>query len=115
MTAIRGLLMAALSAVAAAGFVAQGHAQGKYPDHPVKVVVGFAAGGGTDPGAEDREVVLLLHGFPELAYSWRHQLPVIAAAGYHAIAPPSKRRSRHPARRDRPRHCCPRTVWCSHC
>ncbi len=48
MTAIRGLLMAALSAVAAAGFVAQGHAQGKYPDHPVKVVVGFAAGGGTD-------------------------------------------------------------------
>lgn len=32
-------------------------------------------------------VVLLLHGFPELAYSWRYQLPALAAAGYHAIAP----------------------------
>ena len=31
--------------------------------------------------------VLLLHGFPELAYSWRHQLPALAAAGYRAIAP----------------------------
>ncbi|MCI0518133.1 MAG: alpha/beta hydrolase [Woeseiaceae bacterium] len=31
--------------------------------------------------------VILLHGFPELAYSWRHQLPALAAAGYHAIAP----------------------------
>jgi len=31
--------------------------------------------------------VVFLHGFPELAYSWRHQLPAIAAAGYRAIAP----------------------------
>src|SRR5260370_26514397 len=30
--------------------------------------------------------VLLLHGFPELAYSWRKVLPALAAAGYHAIA-----------------------------
>ena len=30
--------------------------------------------------------VVMLHGFPELAYSWRHQLPVLAAAGYRAIA-----------------------------
>ena len=34
-----------------------------------------------------RPVVLLLHGFPELAYSWRQVLPALAAAGYHAIAP----------------------------
>lgn len=34
-----------------------------------------------------RPAVLLLHGFPELAYSWRKQLPALAAAGYHAIAP----------------------------
>jgi pimeloyl-ACP methyl ester carboxylesterase len=34
-----------------------------------------------------RPAVLLLHGFPELAYSWRDVLPRIAAAGYHAIAP----------------------------
>lgn len=31
--------------------------------------------------------VILLHGFPELAYSWRHQLPALAGAGYRAIAP----------------------------
>jgi pimeloyl-ACP methyl ester carboxylesterase len=31
--------------------------------------------------------VILLHGFPELAFSWRHQLPALAAAGYRAIAP----------------------------
>ncbi|MBT8248139.1 MAG: alpha/beta hydrolase [Acidimicrobiia bacterium] len=31
--------------------------------------------------------VVLLHGFPELAYSWRHQLPALASAGFHAVAP----------------------------
>jgi epoxide hydrolase A/B len=30
--------------------------------------------------------VVFSHGFPELAYSWRHQLPALAAAGYRAIA-----------------------------
>jgi pimeloyl-ACP methyl ester carboxylesterase len=33
------------------------------------------------------QAVVLLHGFPELAFSWRHQLPALAAAGYRAIAP----------------------------
>ena len=31
--------------------------------------------------------VVLAHGFPELSYSWRHQIPVLADAGYHVIAP----------------------------
>ena len=31
--------------------------------------------------------VVLCHGFPEIAYSWRHQLPALARAGFRAIAP----------------------------
>jgi pimeloyl-ACP methyl ester carboxylesterase len=34
-----------------------------------------------------RPCVLLLHGFPELAYSWRKVMPELAAAGYHVLAP----------------------------
>ena len=34
-----------------------------------------------------RPCVLLLHGFPELAFSWRKVMPQLAAAGYHVIAP----------------------------
>ena len=55
------------------------------------------------PGAEDRFVdtgevtlhavtagegplVVLLHGFPEFSWSWRHQLPVLVAAGFRGAA-----------------------------
>ena len=31
--------------------------------------------------------IVLCHGWPELAFSWRHQIPALAAAGYHVIAP----------------------------
>src|SRR5437773_4634787 len=31
--------------------------------------------------------VVLCHGFPEIAYSWRHQIPALATAGFHAITP----------------------------
>src|SRR3954464_1935939 len=34
-----------------------------------------------------RRCVLLLHGFPELAFSWRKVMPNLAEAGYHVIAP----------------------------
>ncbi len=34
-----------------------------------------------------RPCILLLHGFPELAFSWRKVMPVLADAGYHVIAP----------------------------
>ena len=37
--------------------------------------------------AKGRPGVLLLHGFPELAYSWRKVMLPIASAGYHVIAP----------------------------
>ena len=32
-------------------------------------------------------VVLFLHGFPELWYSWRHQIVALSSLGYHAVAP----------------------------
>ena len=32
-------------------------------------------------------LVVLLHGFPELWYSWRHQIAALAKEGYHAVAP----------------------------
>lgn len=32
-------------------------------------------------------LVVLVHGFPELWYSWRHIIPAVAAAGYHVVAP----------------------------
>src|SRR4029078_4243497 len=34
-----------------------------------------------------RPCILLLHGFPELAFSWRKVMPALAEAGYHVIAP----------------------------
>ena len=36
---------------------------------------------------QDRPCVLLLHGFPELAYSWRKMMLPLATAGFHVIAP----------------------------
>jgi pimeloyl-ACP methyl ester carboxylesterase len=41
----------------------------------------------TEAGDRGAPVVVLAHGFPELAYSWRHQIPVLAEAGYHVLAP----------------------------
>lgn len=41
----------------------------------------------TEAGDRGAPVVVLAHGFPELAYSWRHQIPALAAAGYHVLAP----------------------------
>ncbi len=36
---------------------------------------------------DDGPLVVLAHGFPELAWSWRHQLPALAAAGFRVVAP----------------------------
>ena len=38
-------------------------------------------------GPADGPVVVLLHGFPELGFSWRHQVEPLAAAGYRLLVP----------------------------
>jgi pimeloyl-ACP methyl ester carboxylesterase len=48
------------------------------------VIMHILEAGHDDPR---RPCVLLLHGFPELAYTWRHQLLPLAQAGFHVIAP----------------------------
>jgi len=40
--------------------------------------------GWREPG---RPALLLLHGFPEIAYSWRKIMPALAEAGFHVVAP----------------------------
>lgn len=40
-----------------------------------------------DVMGDSEDVALLLHGFPESRYSWRYQLPVLAAQGWRAVAP----------------------------
>lgn len=49
-------------------------------DPPIQLAVHELGDGGNRPP------VVLCHGFPELAYSWRHQLPAVADAGFRAIA-----------------------------
>ena len=41
----------------------------------------------TDHGPPDGQAVLLLHGFPDSAWLWRHQIPHLVDAGYRVIAP----------------------------
>ncbi|MDT7951617.1 MAG: alpha/beta fold hydrolase, partial [Acetobacteraceae bacterium] len=43
-----------------------------------------------EAGEPGRPLVLLLHGFPEIAYSWRRVMPGLAAAGYHVVAPDAR-------------------------
>ncbi len=38
-------------------------------------------------GGSERDLVVLLHGFPDFWYGWRRQLPALADAGYHVVAP----------------------------
>lgn len=40
-----------------------------------------------EAGPTDGPLVVLLHGFPEFWYGWRRQIPALAAAGFHVVAP----------------------------
>src|ERR1700744_3855026 len=56
----------------------------RYVDHVNGLRVHLLESGFETP---DRPCVLLLHAFPELAWSWRKVMPALAAAGYHVVAP----------------------------
>ena len=53
-----------------------------------------------EAGDPANPTVILSHGFPELAHSWRHQLPALAAAGYHVLAPDQRGYGHSSAPRD---------------
>ena len=40
-----------------------------------------------DAGPDDGPLVIFVHGWPELSFSWRHQLPALATLGFRAVAP----------------------------
>lgn len=42
---------------------------------------------GVEAGPRDGAPIVLLHGFPDFCYSWRFQIPALAGAGFHVIAP----------------------------
>ncbi len=44
----------------------------------------------TTAGPSGGDPVLLIHGFPETSYEWRHQIPALADAGYRVIAPDTR-------------------------
>ena len=40
-----------------------------------------------EDGPKEGPLMVFVHGWPELSYSWRHQLPAMARLGFHAVAP----------------------------
>jgi len=53
----------------------------------LQLAIGDLEFGARSEGPDDGELVVLLHGFPETSFSWRHQLPALAASGYRVVAP----------------------------
>jgi pimeloyl-ACP methyl ester carboxylesterase len=86
---LRTIVVGSVTAFTVASFLlisAEAHAQTKMPVPKFSFVQTSGvklriAEMGQDP------LVLLLHGWPESWYSWRHQLPALAKAGYRAVAP----------------------------
>jgi pimeloyl-ACP methyl ester carboxylesterase len=58
-----------------------------FPIEAVDIAVGDMTLTGRVAGPADGELVVLLHGFPQTSYEWRHQLAALAEAGYRAVAP----------------------------
>ena len=65
------------------------------PGHPLPLSFDEARPRGPSRPPTARDVVLL-HGFPEFSYSWRHQMPALASAGFRALAPDLRGYGRSP-------------------
>jgi len=63
------------------------------PGHPLPL---FFVESAPAAGLRRRPDVLFLHGFPETSTAWRHQLPVLTAAGFRAVAPDLRGYGRSP-------------------
>jgi pimeloyl-ACP methyl ester carboxylesterase len=64
----------------------------KLQNLPAAQLGGSSGLGGVDisyleAGPQDGRLAICLHGFPDSAWTWRHLLPVLGSAGYHAVAP----------------------------
>lgn len=81
---VRAGLMAILVAALTAALPV--HAQSTEPA-PIAIRVGDFIFDGLAAGPEEGDPVILLHGFPQTSYSFRHQLRALAEAGYRAVAP----------------------------
>jgi len=68
--------------------------------HRRSITLGDVTLGVLEAGTPGDPVVILAHGFPECAWSWRHQLPALAAAGYHVLAPDQRGYAHSSAPRD---------------
>lgn len=62
----------------------QGGIRSRFADNGNGLTIHFLEAGFEAP---DRPLILLLHGFPEIAYSWRKVMLPLATAGYHVVAP----------------------------
>lgn len=66
-----------------------------WPDPPEGIAIRFVEANGIrfelaeclPAGGDTGRLALCLHGFPEIAYSWRHQMPLLAARGWRVWAP----------------------------
>ena len=43
-----------------------------------------------EAGDQGKPLIILMHGFPEIAYSWRYVMPALAEAGYWVVAPDNR-------------------------
>nr|GEY64970.1 putative epoxide hydrolase [Tanacetum cinerariifolium] len=57
------------------------------PDEVNQLLLEFLNRNRSEIGSESSPAVIILHGFPEVWYTWRHQMIAVAKAGYRAVAP----------------------------